>query len=101
MAGPCSPVLRGRPAAVGFASPAPTPQSEIEIDANMMSDPADMDVRSRCVELCRELGNAQAFQPFVTGRVMPGPLKGEAMKQFIRDCRGDLLAPELHGQDGA
>lgn len=61
------------------------PLAPIAIDPNMMSDPADMQAARACVELCRELGNARAFQPFVKREAMPGPLKGEAMTQFIRD----------------
>lgn len=61
------------------------PASAMEIDANMLSDPADMDSALACIEICRELGNARAFQPLVTGEALPGPLKGEAMKQFVRD----------------
>jgi choline dehydrogenase len=61
------------------------PLAPVAIDANMMSDPADMATAATCVELCRELGNAQAFRPFVRGEAMPGDLKGEALELFIRD----------------
>ncbi|MDQ0512122.1 GMC family oxidoreductase [Ancylobacter amanitiformis] len=79
-AGLARPSSRGRLRLTGA-----DPMSAIEIDANMMSDPADMDSALACIELCRELGNARAFQPLVTGESLPGPLKGEAMKQFVRD----------------
>ena len=79
-AGLAQPASRGRLRLTGA-----DPQSGIEIDANMLSDPADMETALACVELCREFGNAKAFQPFVTGESLPGPLKGDAMKQFIRD----------------
>ncbi|MEJ0020343.1 MAG: GMC family oxidoreductase N-terminal domain-containing protein [Acetobacteraceae bacterium] len=62
------------------------PQAPVVIDANMLSDPADMDAAIACVGLCRELGNARAFRPFVRGEVLPGDLKGEALKHFIRDA---------------
>ncbi|AJP71209.1 oxidoreductase [Sphingomonas hengshuiensis] len=58
----------------------------LEIDANMLSDPEDVRAAARCVELCRELGNAQAFRPFVKREAMPGDLKGEAMADYIRDA---------------
>ncbi|MBO1073713.1 GMC family oxidoreductase [Roseomonas marmotae] len=61
------------------------PTAPITIDADMMSDPADMKTALACVELCRELGNAQAFRPFVRGETMPGNLKGEALETYIRD----------------
>lgn len=79
-AGLARPASRGRLRLTGA-----DPLSEIEIDANMMSDPADMDSALACVALCRELGSAKAFQPLVTGEALPGPLSGEAMKQFVRD----------------
>jgi choline dehydrogenase len=61
------------------------PQAAMAIDADMMSDAADMKAAITCVELCRELGNSQAFRPFVRGEVMPGNRKGEALETFIRD----------------
>lgn len=79
-AGLAQPSSRGRLRLTGA-----DPRAALEIDANMLSDGADMETALACVELCRELGNARAFQPLVTGEALPGPLKGEAMKQFVRD----------------
>ena len=79
-AGLARPASRGRLRLTGA-----DPLSEIEIDANMMSEPADMESALACIALCRELGSAKAFQPLVTGEALPGPLKGEAMKQFVRE----------------
>lgn len=62
------------------------PLAPITIDANMMSDPADMRTAVACVELCRELGNAKAFRPFVRGEALPGDLKGADLEAFIRDA---------------
>lgn len=62
------------------------PATPLGIDTNMMSDPADMEAAIRCVELCRDIGNAQAFRPLVKGEVMPGNLKGTALKDYIRDA---------------
>ncbi|WP_207458186.1 GMC family oxidoreductase N-terminal domain-containing protein [Azospirillum sp. SYSU D00513] len=62
------------------------PLAPITIDANMMSDPADMRTAVACVELCRALGNASAFRPFVRGEAMPGGLKGTELESFIRDA---------------
>ncbi|GBD50202.1 GMC family oxidoreductase [Methylopila sp. Yamaguchi] len=61
------------------------PGTPITIDPNALSDPADLDTALRCVDLCRELGAAQAFKPFVKGEALPGRLGGEAMKQFVRE----------------
>ncbi|MDR6951528.1 choline dehydrogenase [Ancylobacter sp. 3268] len=79
-AGLARPASRGRLRLTGS-----DPSAGIEIDANMMSAPEDMDAAIACIELCRELGNARAFGPLVSGEALPGPLKGESMKQFIRD----------------
>ncbi|WP_027136293.1 GMC family oxidoreductase [Geminicoccus roseus] len=62
------------------------PGAPLAIDANMMSEPADMATAKTCVELCRALGNARAFRPFVRGEAMPGDLKGEALESYIRDA---------------
>ncbi len=62
------------------------PSTQLEIDANMMSDPLDVQAAANCVALCRELGNSEAFRPFVKREVMPGNLQGGAMSAYIRDA---------------
>jgi choline dehydrogenase len=62
------------------------PLAPLDIDANMLSDPADQVAAARCIELCRALGNSEAFRPFVKREAMPGNLKGEAMNDYIRDA---------------
>ncbi|EIZ87273.1 glucose-methanol-choline oxidoreductase [Methylobacterium sp. GXF4] len=62
------------------------PSVPLAIEANMMSDPADMATAVACVDLCRALGNAQAFRPHVRGEAMPGDIKGGALEDFIRDA---------------
>ena len=62
------------------------PLTPLAIDANMMSDPVDMEAARTCVKLCRELGNARSFQRFVRGEAMPGDLTGEALDDYIRDA---------------
>jgi choline dehydrogenase len=79
-AGLARPGSRGRVRLTGA-----DPATPIAIDAGALSNPADMDTAIRCVELCRALGDAQAFKPFVKGEALPGPLRGEAMTQFVRD----------------
>jgi choline dehydrogenase len=41
-----------------------------------------------CVELCRELGNSSAMRPFVKREVIPGPMNGLEIDQFIRKSVG-------------
>ncbi|MFC4169024.1 GMC oxidoreductase [Teichococcus aestuarii] len=62
------------------------PLAPLAIEAGFLSDPADMTTARACVELCRALGNAPAFRPFVRGEAMPGPLKGDALDLYIRDA---------------
>lgn len=62
------------------------PAAPLAIDANFLSDVRDVTKASACVELCRALGNAQAFRPFVRGEAMPGDLKGDELDRYIRDA---------------
>jgi choline dehydrogenase len=86
------------------------PLAPIAIDASAMSDPADMDAALLCIDLCRELGNAQAFKPFVKSEAMPGPLRSDAMRQFVRDsavtywhqsCTAKMGRDEMSVVDGS
>ncbi|MAU96473.1 MAG: oxidoreductase [Fulvimarina sp.] len=62
------------------------PLTPLAIDANMLSHPSDVATARRCVELCRELGNAKAFQRHVKAEAMPGDIKGAALDDYIRDA---------------
>lgn len=80
-AGLAHPASRGRIRLQGSDPIAP-----VVIDANRMSDPADMTTARACVELCRDLGNARAFRPFVRREAIPGELSQEGVDRFIRDA---------------
>ena len=62
------------------------PAAPVAIDANFLSDVRDVTTAAACVELCRALGNAQAFRPFVRGEAMPGDVKGDELDRYIRDA---------------
>jgi choline dehydrogenase len=64
----------------------PSPTDAVRIDANMLSEPADLAAATAGVELCREIGNAAPFGPYVKREVMPGNLKGRELERFIRDA---------------
>ncbi|KQW64934.1 GMC family oxidoreductase [Variovorax sp. Root411] len=64
------------------------PADGVVIDANFMSHPDDLKALVRGVELCREIGNSQAMREFVKREIMPGPLKGAAMEDFVRNAAG-------------
>lgn len=61
------------------------PAKPMVIDANMLSDPADIEAARACVKLCRDLGNGEAFKPFVKGEVMPRDRDDAGLDAFIRD----------------
>lgn len=55
------------------------------IEANMMSDPRDMEAARACVKLCRGLGNSAAFDPYISREAIPG--NGNMIDDaFIRDA---------------
>jgi choline dehydrogenase len=58
----------------------------LAIEAEFLSDLRDTTTARACIDLCRALGNAPAFRPFVRGEVMPGELKGDALDAYIRDA---------------
>jgi choline dehydrogenase len=62
------------------------PTDPIQIEANTLSHPDDMKAAVACVEICREIGNSAAIQPFTKREVMPGNMRGAALEDFIRDA---------------
>jgi len=80
-AGLAQPASRGR-----LRLQSADPFAPLAIDADFLSDPADVTTARACIELCRALGNAPAFRPFVRGEAMPGDLKGDALDAYIRDA---------------
>src|ERR1700740_1412270 len=64
----------------------PNPDDPIQIEANTLSHPDDLKAAIAHVELCREIGNSAALQPFTKREVMPGTLRGTALEDFIRDA---------------
>ncbi len=61
------------------------PEDPIQIDSQILSDPADLTALRRCMELARQVGNAEALKGFVKREVMPTALNPAAMEDFIRD----------------
>jgi choline dehydrogenase len=64
----------------------PAPDDPVDIDANILSDPADIMAAMRGVELCREIGNSAAFRAFTKREVMPGPCRPDELENFVRDA---------------
>ncbi|MBV8867016.1 MAG: GMC family oxidoreductase N-terminal domain-containing protein, partial [Acidobacteriaceae bacterium] len=64
----------------------PDPDDPVRIHAGTLEDPEDLQAMVRAVELCRAIGNSPAFRPYVKREVMPGPMKGTQLENFIRDA---------------
>lgn len=64
----------------------PQASDPMVIRANTLSDPDDMHAALASVRMCRELGNAGAFQGLVKGESMPGDLGREAMEHYLRNA---------------
>lgn len=58
------------------------------IEANFLGTETDMQAMRRCVELCREIGNAPNLAPFRRREIMPGNLSGSSLDEFIRNAAG-------------
>jgi choline dehydrogenase len=65
-----------------------TADDPVAIHANFLQSDSDLRALRVAVELCREIGNSPVLQPFAKREVMPGPLKGAALDQFIRNAAG-------------
>jgi choline dehydrogenase len=61
------------------------PDDKIAIFANALQEQDDVNVLMRGIELVRELGNSPAMKPFVKQEVLPGPLKGKELENFVRN----------------
>lgn len=78
-AGLARPVSRGRLRLSGSG-----PLDSLLIEPNSLSAPQDMAAAFASIELCRELGNSEAFNTLVKREVVPGQRDRRAMEQFIR-----------------
>jgi choline dehydrogenase len=73
------PQSRGRVRLTG-----PQADDPLQIEANTLAHPDDLQAAIACVELCRAIGNATPLRPYTKREVMPGNLKGTALEAFIR-----------------
>ena len=77
------PKSRGRVSLTG-----PRPEDPVRIDANFLSEEADVAALRVALDLCREIGNSEALRPFVKRELMPGPLAGPELLHFLRNAAG-------------
>lgn len=62
------------------------PATPVQIFANTLAHADDMKAMLCCVELCREIGNSGPMAKFNKREVMPGPTKGNDLRDFVRDA---------------
>jgi choline dehydrogenase len=74
-----------RPAARGSITlTSADPHAEPAIDMNYLGRDADVKALLFAIDLCREIGAADAFAEFRKREIMPGPLDGPGMRRFLR-----------------
>ncbi len=77
------PKSRGRVSLTGAR-----PDDPVRIDANFLSEEADVAAIKIALELCRDVGNSDALRPFVKRELMPGPLADAEQLTFLRNAAG-------------
>jgi choline dehydrogenase len=58
------------------------------VDGGFLTHPDDVKALMRGIALCREIGNSAPMKEFVKREVMPGPLEGDALRDFMRNATG-------------
>jgi choline dehydrogenase len=64
----------------------PNPFDPLDIDANLLSEPADLRAAVAAVQLCREVGNSAALRPFTKREVASGNLCSYQIENFVRNA---------------
>lgn len=62
-----------------------SPADPVVVDAGYLREEADVTALLRATELCREIGNSSAMSEHAAREVMPGPMEGDELRNFIRD----------------
>ena len=66
----------------------PNPGDGVSIDGGFLKEEADLVALTRCIELCREVGNSSAMAEFVKREIMPNAISGEELRDFARNAAG-------------
>jgi choline dehydrogenase len=77
------PASRGRVRLTG-----PRPEDPVAVHANFLSDARDLLALMHAVELCREIGNSPSLREFARRELMPGPLDGPHLSEWLRRASG-------------
>ncbi len=75
------PISRGQVRLTGL-----DPMHPVDIDTNLLSEPADLKAAIRSVEFCREIGNCAARSSRATREVLPGSLSRSELENFVRNA---------------
>ena len=70
------------------------------IDVNFLSRDADVRAMLAAIDLCRQIGASDAFQPYRAREVMPGPLGRNDMITFMRNAVSTYFHPTSTCQMG-
>jgi choline dehydrogenase len=90
-----------RPKSRGFLRlKSANPKDHVEINANMLGDLRDIVALRKGMEISRELGNSAAMKRFAKRELLPGPLKGEALDNLIRDGAMSMHHPTCTAKMG-
>ncbi|WP_027582396.1 GMC family oxidoreductase N-terminal domain-containing protein [Bradyrhizobium sp. Ai1a-2] len=88
----------------------PDPMDPVDIETNLLSDPADLKAALRAIELSRDLGNSAAFSSLTKREMSPGRLRRSEMENFVRDriipfwhftCTAKMGRDEMSVVDGS
>lgn len=55
------------------------------VHTNFLSDPHDFQTLRLGIEQARQLANSPEMRPFIKREIMPGPIKGHGLDEFIRN----------------
>lgn len=58
----------------------------IAIEANMLSDPADLAALVSAIKMVNEISRSSHLKPFIKRQIAPGPLHGASLENFVRDA---------------
>jgi choline dehydrogenase len=62
------------------------PLDGVDLDWNPLGDPEEMRVLEEATRLCREIGHSAPLRPFVKRELLPGPITGRELQDFVREA---------------
>jgi choline dehydrogenase len=62
------------------------PDQPVRVTENGLSHPDDERLALQCVDNMREVGNSPSLRPYFRREIMPGDLRGEDLRAYLRDA---------------